>query len=131
MENISTSERLQHLYWRAGFGATPEQLLKELRPVKAVVKGSREQAVFARLVVVDVDQFEKNKTLKKLAANGKPDRDAIKMRIKENAGLIRDLNVLWIEQMASGKDVLREKWHCSGMGISLAGCSIRRPSSVI
>lgn len=115
MENISKSERLQHLYWRAGFEAHPEQLLNENRPVKTVVNEMLTQSNFQPLVVVDINQFESNKTLKKLLPNGKPDRDAIKMRIKENAPLIRDLNVLWIEKMASGKDVLRKKmalfWH--------------------
>ncbi|OJV12626.1 MAG: hypothetical protein BGO21_02450 [Dyadobacter sp. 50-39] len=115
MENIGKSERLQHLYWRAGFGATPVQLLKEARPVQTVVKEMLTQSDFQPLVVVDADHFQNNKTLKKLAANGKPDRDATKMRIKKNAGLIRDLNVLWVEKMASGEDVLREKmalfWH--------------------
>jgi len=115
MENISKSEQLQHLYWRAGFGATHEHLLKENRPVKTVVKEMLTQSSFQPLVVVDINQFKSNKTLKKLVTNGKPDREAIKMRIKGNAGLIRDLNVLWIEKMASGKDVLREKmalfWH--------------------
>lgn len=116
MENISQSNQLQHLYWRAGFGATPEQLLKENRPVKKVVEEMLGRQIdFQPLVVVDTNRFETNKALKKMAGNGKLDRDAIKMRIKENAGLIRDLNVLWIEKMASGKDILREKmalfWH--------------------
>jgi uncharacterized protein (DUF1800 family) len=116
MENISKSDQLQHLFWRAGFGATPAQALKENRPVKKVFE---EMLVggpgFQPLVVLDTNQFESKKTLKKLVVNGKLDREAVKMRIKENAGLIRDLNILWIEKMASGKDVLREKmalfWH--------------------
>ena len=43
------------------------------------------------------------------------DRDALKERIKENTGHIRDLNVLWVERMGTGPDTLREKmalsWH--------------------
>ncbi len=115
MENISKSDQLQHLYWRAGFGASPEQLLKENRPVKTVVKEMVAQSNFQPLVTVENDQYEGKKTLKKLVSNGKLDREVVRMRIKENAGFIRDLNVLWIEKMASGKDVLREKmalfWH--------------------
>ena len=115
MENISKSDQLQHLFWRAGFSATPEQLMKEKRPIKTVVKEMLTQSDFQPLVIADTNQFENKKALKKLVTNGELDRDAVKMRIKENAGLIRDLNVLWIERMASGKDVLREKmalfWH--------------------
>jgi uncharacterized protein (DUF1800 family) len=116
MDIISQPDRIHHLYWRAGFGATPELLRKEDRPVKKVVQdllGS--QRDIRPLTVVDSSQFERVKALKKSVPGGKPDREAIKMRIKENAGLIRDLNVLWIDKMASGEDVLREKmalfWH--------------------
>jgi hypothetical protein len=38
MENISISDQLQHLYWRAGFGATPGQLMKGNQPIKMVVE---------------------------------------------------------------------------------------------
>ncbi|TLV02509.1 DUF1800 domain-containing protein [Dyadobacter luticola] len=116
MENIIKSERLRHLYWRAGFGASPEQWLKEDRPVKKVVEemlGNKHG--FQPLTVVDADQFVRNKTPKKRIAEGGLNRDAIKMRVKENAEHIRDLNVRWVEKMASGEDVLREKmalfWH--------------------
>ena len=117
MRSISKQQQLQHLYWRAGFGATPGQVQREShRSIKKVVRDLIHTDVpFAPLTVVDPAETIGNKGLRGMARNGMLDRTMLKQRLKENTEHIRDLNVLWIEKMGSGSDSLREKmalfWH--------------------
>ncbi|RRA99838.1 DUF1800 domain-containing protein [Larkinella rosea] len=106
----------QHLFWRAGFGASPHQLREAehqstRKVVRALFNDSRD---FAPLTVADDDQPAK-KELRGLFKEGKLDRATLKDRIRENRESIRDLNVRWMQQMASGRGALREKmalfWH--------------------
>jgi uncharacterized protein (DUF1800 family) len=106
----------QHLFWRAAFGATPDQLREADRQslrkvVRTLFSDSR---TFAPLASVGDDQDTK-KELRNLFKEGKLDREMLKDRIRENREAIRDLNVLWVEQMSSGRGALREKmalfWH--------------------
>lgn len=106
----------QHLFWRAGFGATPHQLREtDKQSVRKVVRSLfTDSQTFVPLAIADADQPAK-KELKGLFKDGKLDRDMLKDRIRENREAIRDLNVLWVQQMASGRGALREKmalfWH--------------------
>ena len=115
--SISKQQQLQHLHWRAGFGATPDQIRHDSnRPLRKVVRDLIEHsASFAPLTVVDPEQVVPRKALKGMFKDGMLDRDTLKERIKENTGHIRDLNVLWVERMGTGSDTLREKmalfWH--------------------
>ncbi len=115
--SISKQQQIQHLYWRAGFGATPEQIRHDSnRPLKKVVRDLlHADAPFAPLTVVDPAQIVPRKALKGMFKDGMLNRDALKDRIKENTGHIRDLNVLWVEKMGTDQDALREKmalfWH--------------------
>ena len=117
MRSISKQQQVQHLYWRAGFGVTPAVIRQESqRPVKKVVRDLlRDSASFTPLTVVDPTQLVNRKALKGMFRDGMMDREALKQRIKENTGHIRDLNVLWIGRMGSGEGMLREKmalfWH--------------------
>ncbi len=115
--SISKQQQIQHLHWRAGFGATPDQIRHDSnRSLKKVVRDLlHTDAPFAPLTVVDPEQVVPRKALKGMFKEGTLDRDALKERIKENTGHIRDLNVLWVERMGTGQDALREKmalfWH--------------------
>ena len=109
--------RIRHLFDRAGFGATPAEITEAARMpirkvVRALLKDSEKVDPFA---VIDADEFSPKKQLKNMAQNGMIDRESLKKRIRENAELVRDLNVVWLDQMASGKAALREKmalfWH--------------------
>ncbi|MGA0555830.1 DUF1800 domain-containing protein [Larkinella sp. VNQ87] len=106
----------QHLFWRAGFGASPHQLREaEHQSVRKVVRALfKDSQSFIPLTVAGGDQPAK-KELKSLFREGKLDRDSLKNRIRENREAIRDLNVAWVAQMASGRGALREKmalfWH--------------------
>lgn len=115
--SISKQQQIQHLHWRAGFGATPDQIQHDSnRPLKKVVRDLLDDSTpFSPLTAVDPDQIIPRKALKGMFKEGMLDRDALKERIKENTGHIRDLNVLWVERMGTGPDTLREKmalfWH--------------------
>ncbi|MFD2572545.1 DUF1800 family protein [Spirosoma soli] len=118
--------QLQFLFSRAGFGATPAELdeaaRKSLRKViRHLVKDSES---FVELRVVEPDENVTKRTLKGMARIGQLDREMLKERIRMNAEKVRDLNLQWIDQMATGKGALREKmalfWHghfaCRTMG---------------
>ncbi|MEZ0484257.1 DUF1800 domain-containing protein [Fibrella aquatica] len=117
MHAISKQQQLQHLYWRAGFGATPALVQRDSRrAIKKVVQDLLHSPVpFAPLTVVESTQLVDRKNLRGMARTGMIDRDMLKQRLKENAEHIRDLNVLWVERMGTDQDVLREKmalfWH--------------------
>ncbi|WP_421829500.1 DUF1800 domain-containing protein [Larkinella sp.] len=106
----------RHLFWRAGFGATPAQLREaDRQPLRNVVsKLFTDSQAFTPLSVVADDQPDK-KELKNRFKEGQLTREMLKERIRENREAIRDLNVRWVEQMASGQGALREKmalfWH--------------------
>ena len=118
---------IRYLYSRAGFGATPTELADASRKsIRAVVNqlltGSSQP--IAELRVVDADENVTKRALKGMMRDGKLDRDMLKERIRMNAQKVRDLNLQWIDRMATGKDALREKmallWHghfaCRTMG---------------
>ena len=117
MSSISRQQQLQHLYWRAGFGATPNLIQRESgRSVKKIARDLLHSGVaFTPLTVTEPDQLANRKDLRGLIRKGMIDREMAKQRLKENAEHIRDLNVLWVNQMATSQDVLREKmslfWH--------------------
>ncbi|MEZ0542436.1 DUF1800 domain-containing protein [Fibrella arboris] len=117
MRSISKQQQVQHLYWRAGFGATPSVVQRESsRPLRKVVRDLlHADTAFMPLTVIESGQLVDRKELRTLARAGVLDRTMLKQRLKENAEHIRDLNVLWVERMGTGQDALREKmalfWH--------------------
>ena len=67
------------------------------------------------LNVVEPAESESKKQLKRLLRDGQLDRAMLKERIRENAEKVRDLNLQWLDGMATGKTMLRDKmalfWH--------------------
>lgn len=130
MRSISKQQQIQHLYWRTGFGATPAVVQRDSsRPLKKVVRELlQDSASAAPLTVVEPNQVVNRQALRGMFANGMIDRDALKERIKENTGKIRDLNVLWVEHMGAGQNALREKmalfWH------SHFACRVLNPGAI-
>jgi len=108
---------LRHLYSRAGFGATPAELSAvNQKSVRAVVKQLlADQKNFADLHVVEADENAPKRVLKNMMRKGELDRDMLKEQIRMNAERVRDLNLQWMDRMASGENALREKmalfWH--------------------
>ncbi|AQG81884.1 DUF1800 domain-containing protein [Spirosoma montaniterrae] len=116
--------KLRHLYSRAGFGATPDQLADAQSLKRAVRNLLSDSETVSELKVVEPDENVTKKNLKDLMQRGQLDRQMLRERIRDNAERVRDLNLQWLDRMASGKGSLREKmalfWHghfaCRTMG---------------
>ncbi|GAB3809981.1 DUF1800 domain-containing protein [Spirosoma humi] len=122
MDKLTKQQQIRHLFARATFGATPIQLgeasgmpdnRKALR--KIVRQLFDDSKAVEALHVVEPDENETKKQLKGLVRDGQLDKDMLKERIRLNAEKVRDLNLQWLDRMASGKASLREKmalfWH--------------------
>lgn len=127
MKDVSKQTQLQHLYWRAGFGETAavveENAKKPLRKVvRQLLKNSED---FQPLKVLDENLIARRE-IKDM--RGELTRDEIKDLLKEQISKIRDINVAWIDNMATTKAVLREKmtlfWH------GHFACRVRNPQAV-
>ena len=131
MNDITQAEprnaaNIRHLYSRAAFGATPTQLnAMGNKPVRAVVKQLlADRKPLGDLHVVDADENVTKRNLRGMMRDGKLDKEMLRERIKMNAGKVRNLNLQWLDRMASGENTLREKmalfWHghfaCRTMG---------------
>lgn len=122
MEQTNEAQRqtvahLRHLFNRAAFGATPAEIDAAARqPIRRVIRKLVEDSKEIYLLqAVDNEQYNSKKDLKKMVRGGMIDREALRMRIRENAEMVRDLNVEWLDRMAITKGALREKmalfWH--------------------
>lgn len=118
MDKLTKQQQIRHLFARAGFGATPTELdeTTDRKALRKVVRQLFEDSKSVEaLHVVEPDEHETKKQLKGLVRDGQLDKDMLKERIRLNAEKVRDLNLQWLDQMASGKAALREKmalfWH--------------------
>ncbi|WP_266368545.1 DUF1800 domain-containing protein [Tellurirhabdus rosea] len=116
-EKNTKRQQVQHLFWRAGFGASPQQVQEALRrPLRRLVRDLFDDSrTFTPLTPVTSPGEPARKELKEAFRNGQLDRDKLKERLRMNRESIRDLNLNWADRMASGKGALREKlalfWH--------------------
>jgi uncharacterized protein (DUF1800 family) len=117
---ISNQIKIEHLFQRAGFGATPTQIQEfgDKSPAKVVKYLLKDSSKITPLIVMEEDntRIVKNKALRDtLLMGGTLSAEMIKDRLKENREKITDLNFLWVNKMASGEGMLREKmtlfWH--------------------
>ncbi|GAB2604709.1 DUF1800 domain-containing protein [Spirosoma areae] len=116
-KNAQDIARLRYLFSRAGFGATPTELDEASR--QSLRKNVRQLFNHSQSVeplkVVEPDQNESKKQLKGMFQNGQLDKDMLKERIRLNVEKVRDLNLQWLDRMATGTSALREKmalfWH--------------------
>ncbi|MFN8348387.1 MAG: DUF1800 domain-containing protein [Spirosomataceae bacterium] len=118
MDATQHQRHIQHLFWRAGFGASPsevqEALSKSPRQVlKNLLYDSREAQSFE---IVEKTPY---KALKKVIKSAATDREDMKAQLKDMAQerreTIGNLNDAWVARMGQGQGVLREKmtlfWH--------------------
>lgn len=109
--------QMRHLFDRAAFGATPAELDAAARqPIRRVVRKLLEDSrAVEPLRVVKPEEYDSKKALKGMVKNGQLDREALRTRIRENAELVRDLNLQWLDRMVASRGSLREKmalfWH--------------------
>jgi uncharacterized protein (DUF1800 family) len=117
---ISNQIKIEHLFQRAGFGATPAQLQEfgDKSPSKVMKYLLKDSAKNEPLIVIEEENANvvKRKALRDtLLMGGTLSAEMIKERLKENREKITDLNFLWVSRMASGEGMLREKmtlfWH--------------------
>ena len=108
---------MRYLLSRAGFGATPAPIDEAARKSrrKVVRQLFKDSESVTDLQVVESDANQTKRELKKLFRDGQLDKDMLKERIRDNAEKVRDLNLQWLDLMASGGAALREKmalfWH--------------------
>lgn len=117
MDKLTKQQQRNYLLNRAGFGATPAELADaERQSLSAVVRRlMKRNADVPELRVVEPEQHRPKAVLKDMMRNGQLNRDGLKEQIRMNAEKLRDLNLQWLDRMASGEGALREKmalfWH--------------------
>ncbi|WP_111709890.1 DUF1800 domain-containing protein [Lutibacter citreus] len=99
------SKHIQHLYWRAGFGLSPEKLSKfQKKSKKALVKSLFEQSKTSTSInLVSIDDVKSYKNFKKLNLEQR------RQLQKDNRNKIIELNVAWIDSIFNSKELLRER----------------------
>jgi len=108
---MTDRQKIQHLYWRAGFGLSPQQLQKkEKQKLDKVVKDLFKDAKKIRAVKLPYYNIPSKEEFKALS---KPERKA---KIKEVQKLTSKVNLNWVRQMLSDDySPLQEKmtlfWH--------------------
>jgi len=116
MATISDQTRVQHLYLRAGFGAKASVIRADTKKsVKALVKNLLKDSQ----VYTPIQLANENLVSRKKPGNAprpeKEDGQEITKMLGEAKMQIRELNAHWIERMAQGPDMLRQKmalfWH--------------------
>jgi uncharacterized protein (DUF1800 family) len=126
---INNQIKIEHLFQRAGFGATPDQMKEfgEKSPEKALKFLLKESEKINQLSIVDEESqmaLKKNMFHKVLDMKGLSAVE-IKDQIKKYREQLTDLNFLWVKNMASGESMLREKmtlfWH------GHFACRLRQP----
>ena len=126
---VNNQVKIEHLFQRAGFGATPAQMKEfgEKSPEKALKFLLTDSEKINQLVIIDeeIAMVMKKKTLRNMLDRKSLPAEEIKEQIKEYREQLTDLNFSWVKNMASGESMLREKmtlfWH------GYFACRLRQP----
>lgn len=143
MNDVSHQTKLQHLFWRGGFGASPQQVREAAKkPLRDVVeqlfRDSRRDTPLDRIAAAEPGY--NRKALKRLVRDRdgmapEEKRQMVKDLIQENRGKIGDLNYQWLDQMGTGREALREKmtlfWHGHFACRSLNPAFVQRQNNLI
>ena len=118
MDATQHQRHIQHLFWRAGFGASPAEVQEALsksrrQMVKSLFHDSRQSQSF------DIVEKVPYTALKKVIKSAATDREDMKEQLKDMAQKRREtignLNDAWVARMGQEPGVLREKmtlfWH--------------------
>lgn len=122
MDATQHQRNIQHLFWRAGFGASPIEVQKAMSKsrhqlVKDLFKSSADIKPILQTVNAPFQDFKREK--KSVKDNSENSREEMREKLKEMAQARREsigsLNDAWIEQMGLAKYAFREKmtffWH--------------------
>ncbi|MFT5859403.1 MAG: hypothetical protein ACI865_001504 [Flavobacteriaceae bacterium] len=97
-----TKKQIQHLYWRAGFGADPSQLASlEGNSVESIVDRLFKESEKITPLHINLDPFRVD--TKDLSRDKRKELQTLKNKT------MYELNFLWLTQMVNTKEVLREK----------------------
>jgi uncharacterized protein (DUF1800 family) len=126
---ITHQIKIEHLFQRAGFGATPAQMQEygEKSPEKVLKFLLKDAEKINQLALIDeeTETVMKKKMLRNFLEMKGLASEGIKEQIKAQREKLTDLNFLWVKNMASGESMLREKmtlfWH------GHFACRIRQP----
>ena len=126
---VNNQIKIEHLFQRAGFGATPAQMKEfgEKSPEKALKFLLTDSEKINQLVIIDeeIAMVMKKKTLRNMLDRKSLPAEEIKEQIKEYREQLTDLNFSWVKNMASGESMLQEKmtlfWH------GHFACRLRQP----
>ncbi|GGI56081.1 DUF1800 domain-containing protein [Winogradskyella haliclonae] len=98
-------EHIKHLYWRAGFGITPKQLMEHSNKSRAeVVDTLFRTSESINSLKIDLSEF---KNLDVMTLKSKP--KLLKELAVKSRKRILDLNTAWIDKLVSSEEVLRER----------------------
>ena len=126
---INNQIKIEHLFQRAGFGATPAQMKEfgEKSPEKALKFLLTDSEKINQLQIIDEETaiVMKKKTIRNMLYKKGLSAEEIKEQVKEYREKLTDLNFSWVKNMASGESMLREKmtlfWH------GHFACRLRQP----
>ena len=140
---MNSSQQLQHLYWRAGFGPRPQDVAAGLSPRQALRQLLRDSAKHEPLAVAGLDQPRPPDVVMTDPASAQNSPPAAPPRLPradltpeqrkaQNQGLreaFATLSTAWMDRMASSPAQLREKmtlfWH------GHFACRVRQPAAAL
>lgn len=122
MEANSHQRQLQHFFWRAGFGASPDEVKAALsapkhRVIKDFIRDSKEVHDFNVVEPMPYFSLRNDKRAMKVSPIQELDeiKDKLKAVAEERRESIRNLNDAWVARMGQGTGAFREKmtffWH--------------------
>ena len=122
MDAILHQRSIQHLFWRAGFGASPHEVQKAITQprhqlVKALFKDRSDLKPLTQITDTSYENFKELRKTVKTTAGGSREavRDKLKEMAQERRESIGSLNDAWITQMGQANCAFREKmtlfWH--------------------
>ncbi len=102
--------KLQHLYWRAGFGLSLEELKKlENKSKKQLVTSLFKEANSIKPLTIDLSEFELLRKIKYKDLKQQMGQDKLKELAKKSREKVRDLNVAWLDRLKNSESEFREK----------------------
>jgi len=122
MDAIQHQRAIQHLFWRAGFGASPIEVQKatsmsRLQIVKSLFRDNSHLKLLVQVSDVPTQDLKNIRQAVKQNAGGSREelRDKLKLMAQERRESISSLNDTWVAQMGNGAYAFREKmaffWH--------------------
>jgi uncharacterized protein (DUF1800 family) len=118
---MNHQQKVQHLFWRAGFGASPSQIKAAAKqPLAQLVRQLfKDSQAIAPIQIVQREPHAELKALKKTLRSQEMSKEEKRAELKElvveRRETIGQLNNTWVEAMASSQAALREKmtlfWH--------------------